>query len=110
MKLLRILSNELIIENNIQIKADYHEIKNDNKNKYEVIKEYNEFFNHREHSFVHDLFNFQTITTYICRCKYKSFTCENLLEIPIIIPKEKVNLDLNILIENYFQKSEIPLN
>ncbi len=65
--------------------SKYHEINNNNKSKFEVCKEYDEFFKRRENSYIHELFYFQTITNYTCFCGYKSYTCKNLLEIPLIV-------------------------
>ena len=44
--------------------APYHVINNNNKTKYEVYHEYEEFFKSRENSYIHELFYFQTISTY----------------------------------------------
>ena len=109
MEFLRKLLNELIDDNNI-IKVKYHEIKNDNKSKYKVIEEYKDFFKKREDSYIHELFYFQILSTYTCSCKYESYTCENLLEIPIMLLKEKEILELKDLLNNYFEKTEIEWN
>ena len=60
-----------------------------------------------EHTFIHDLFYFQKLTTYTCGCRYESFTYENFLEIPIITLEEKDEIELKALIKNYFESSEI---
>ena len=91
---------------NIKSKTQYHEIdNNNNKTKEEVCQEYNDFFNKREHSYIHDLFYFLTITTYSCICRYNSYTCQNLLEIPLLL--EEDNLTLKKLLNNFFGNEEI---
>ena len=49
MEFIRILFDELIEDNkNTNAMAPYHVINNDNKSKYEVCQEYDEFFKSRE--------------------------------------------------------------
>ena len=111
MEFIRILLNELIEDNKTKDSiAKYYEINNNNKTKYEMYKEYTEFFNDREHSYIHDLFYFQVISTYKCTCGYKSYTCENLLEIPLNITEEKEDIYLNDLMKDLFTETEISWN
>ena len=108
MEFIRILLNELV-QDNIKTKpsSNYHNIDNDNKTKREVFDEYNKFMKTREQSYIHDIFYFQTITTYTCFWVYKSYTCENLLEIPLLILEENEKFNLNELLENYFKIDEV---
>ena len=104
----RIFLNELILENiNIQTRSSYQEIDNNNKTKLEISLEYNKFFNSREHTFIHDLFYFQTISTYTCICGYNSYSCENLLEIPLLFPEEKDNFTLEELLNQFFEEDQV---
>ena len=108
MEFIRILFDELIEDNkNTNTMTPYHIINNDNKSKYEVCQEYDEFFKSRENSYIHELFYFQTISTYTCFCGYKSYTCENLLEIPLIFNKKIESIGLKELLNNYFKKIKI---
>ena len=109
MEFIRLLLNELIEDNfDKESKSTYHDIDNNNKSKFELCKEYDKFFKSREHSYIHDIFYFQTITTYSCICGYNSYVCENLLEIPILLSEEKVNLKLEELLNCYFKEEKIP--
>lgn len=109
MEFISLLLRELVDDSSdVKSKTQYHEIDNNNKTKEEVCNEYNDFFNKREHTYIHDLFYFQTITTYSCICGYNSYTCENLLEIPLLLEDEKDNLTLKELLNNFFGKEEIP--
>ena len=106
MEFISLLLRELVDDSSdVKSKTQYHEIDNNNKTKEEVCKEYNDFFNKREHTYIHDLFYFQTITTYSCICGYNSYTCENLLEIPLLL--EEDNLTLKKLLNNFFGNEEI---
>ena len=108
MEFIGLLLNDLIDDSlNIILKTKYHEINNNNKKKIEVCKEYNEFFSQREHTYIHDLFYFQAITTYCCNCGYNSYTCENLLEIPLLLQDEKDDLTLKELLNKFFESDEI---
>ena len=82
---IRLFLNQLIKENiNIKTRAAYHKIDNNNKTKIEISREYNKFFNSRDHTFIHDLFYFQIITTYSCICGYNSYANENVLKILLL--------------------------
>ena len=109
MEFIRLLLKNLLDDNlDIKPKIQYHEIDNNNKTKEEICQEYNDFLSKREHIYIHDLFYFQTITTYSCICGYNSYTCENLLEIPLLLKDEKDNFTLKELLNNVFENDKIP--
>ena len=111
MEFIRLFLKELIEENNnVQERSPYYEIDNENKTKFEISQEYNKFFKSREHAFIHELFYFQTITTYSCICGYNSYACENLLEIPLLLPEEVENFTLSELLTKFFEKNDILWN
>ena len=107
---MRLFLKKLIKENiNAQARSPYYEIDNDNKTKFEISqKKYDKFLKSREHTFIHELFYFQTITTYSCICGYNSYACENLLEIPILLLEEGDNFTLSELLAQFYEENNIP--
>ena len=104
MEFIRLFLKELIEENiNAQKRLSYYEIDNENKTKFEISQEYNKFFKSWEPAFIHELFYFQTITTYSCICGYNSYACENLLEIPLLLPEEEYNFTVNELMAQFLK-------
>ena len=90
----------------------YEELDEKNKDKNEILKEFNELFKKREDSIIVDTFYLQIINTFECKCGYKTYSFENLLDIPLIFPekyKEK-SIELYELIENYFNEEKINWN
>ena len=105
MEFIRLFLKKLIEENNnVQEKSPYYEIDNENKTKFEISQEYNKFLKSKVHAFIHELFYFQTITTYSCICGYNSYACENLLEIPLLLPEEGEKFTLSELLTKFFEK------
>ena len=90
----------------------YEELDEKNKDKNEILKEFNELFKKREDSIIVDTFYLQIVNIFECKCGHKTYSFENLLDIPLIFPekhKEK-SIELYELIENYFNEEKINWN
>ena len=47
------------------------------------------------------------MTSYICTCSYISYSFQKILDLPILLPEKIKNIDLNILLNMYFDYEEI---
>ena len=89
--LLEDISKEL---NTAENKNFYQEIKTTNKTKQEINKEFDEVFRKRENSIIVDTFYSQIINEFTCKnakqhCGYKDYSCQKLLDFPLLFPEKK---------------------
>ena len=87
----------------------YEELDEKNKDKFEIFKDFNELFKKREDSIIVDTFYLQIINIFECKCGYKTYSFENLLDLPLLFPeKNNINkIELDELIQNYFNSENI---
>jgi ubiquitin C-terminal hydrolase len=90
------ISKEININKNI---SAYKELTTKGKTKEEQNKEYHEFFISRENSIIIDLFYTQIINIFKCDCGFESYSCQKLLDIPLLLPMKSRETDLLSLIE-----------
>ena len=85
------ISKEININKNI---SAYKELITEGKTKEEQNKEYHEFFISRENSIIIDLFYIQIINIFKCICGFESYSCQKLLDIPLLLPMKSREIDL----------------
>ena len=103
--LLEDISTEL---NEVKYKPLYKELTNsENKTKIIRDKEFDHNFKERENSIITDLFYSQIITTFTCQCKAETYSFQKLLDFPLLLPENENNIDIKILLKNYFQSENI---
>ena len=73
---LRILLNDISLENNRNKPSDYKELNLKGNNKHKLSKEFDEFYLSRENSIIIDIFYIQIINTFVCKCCKKLFFSE----------------------------------
>ena len=98
------ISKEININKNI---SAYKELTTKGKTKEEQNKEYHEFFISRENSIIIDLFYTQIINIFKCDCGFESYSCQKLLDIPLLLPMKSREIDLISLIKEYLKEEII---
>ena len=98
------ISKEININKNI---SAYKELTTEGKTKEEQNKEYHEFFISRENSIIIDLFYTQIINIFKCDCDFESYSCQKLLDIPLLLPMKSRETDLISLIKEYLKEEII---
>ena len=99
MEFIRILLEDLSTENNNNKNLPSHMIiNNEYKGKVKVFKEFLKNFKSREDSFINNIFYLQLINKFICSWGYESYTVDNLIDIPLLLPNEGIEVDINPLL------------
>ena len=98
------ISKEININKNI---SAYKELTTKGKTKQEQNKEYHEFFISRENSIIINLFYTQIINIFKCNCGFESYSCQKLLDIPLLLPMKSRETDLLSLIKDYLKEEII---
>ena len=84
---------------------NYTEIKYNNlKDKIQCEKEFEDFSNSKERSFITKLFNTVILTKYLCKCNEETFSFNNIIDYPLTIPKNINQIELSELLDIYFQE------
>ena len=94
------------INENQNISA-YKELSTKDKSKEEQNLEYHNFFLSREKSIIIDLFYIQMINIFTCKCGFESYSFQKLLDIPLLLPMNKREIDLISLIREYLKEEKI---
>ena len=68
--------------------------------------EFTEYFKKRENSLIYDLFYSTIISKFTCLCQYQSYSFQNIMDIPLLLPKDNKVIELERLLSEYF-KNEI---
>ena len=76
------------------------------ESKIKCESEFNEFFKKREDSIIGDLFYSTIMSKFTCLCQYESYSFQNIMDIPLLLPNDIKVIDLERLLTEYF-KSEI---
>ena len=104
----RILLEDMNSElNEVLHPAPYKELSTLNKTKIECDKEFDEVFRKRENSLIMDVFYGQLINIFKCECNFETYSFEKILDLPLLLPKEKVSIDIKDLLKNYFECERI---
>ena len=107
---LRVFLNDISLENNRIIPSEYKELNLKGNNKHKLSKEYDDFYLSRENSIITDIFYIQMINTFVCKCGQESYSFQKLLDIPLLLPNDKIDISLHTLIKNYLKLVKINLN
>ena len=104
----RILLEDMNSElNEVLHPAPYKELSTLNKTKIECDKEFDEVFRKRENSLIMDVFYGQLINIFKCECNFETYSFEKILDLPLLLPKEKISIDIKDLLKNYFECERI---
>ena len=98
------ISKEININKNI---SAYKELITEGKTKEEQNKEYHNFFISRENSIIIEIFYIQMINIFKCKCGFESYSFQKLLDIPLLLPMKKREVDLLSLIKEYLSEETI---
>ena len=100
----RILLEDMNIElNEVRHKAPYKELVTKGKSKIECDQEFDELFRSRESSIVINSFYGQIINIFTCKCNYKSYSFQKVLDLPLLLG----NNDIYDLLDDYFKEESI---
>ena len=104
----RILLEDMNSElNEVLHPAPYKELSTLNKSKIECNKEFDEVFRKRENSLIMDVFYGQLINIFKCDCDFETYSFEKILDLPLLLPKQKSSIDIKDLLEDYFDSERI---
>ena len=94
--------------NRNKIIPKYKELEFKDKTKHNQCKEYDQYFLSMENSIITDLFYTQIINIFTCHCGNENYSFQKLIDIPLLIPSDKKEIDLYSLLDNFL--SEIKVN
>ena len=114
----RILLEDMNKElNTVKQKIPYKELDTKNKSKIQCDKEFDDFFRHRENSFIIDVFYGQIINIFQCKhrdksnynayCNQETYSFEKIMDLPLLLPKKDGSIDIYDLLDDYFEKMDI---
>ena len=104
----RILLEDMNSElNEVLHPAPYKELSTLNKSKTECNKEFDEVFRKRENSLIMDVFYGQLINIFKCECDFETYSFEKILDLPLLLPKQKSSIDIKDLLDEYFDSERI---
>ena len=104
----RILLEDMNSElNEVLHPAPYKELSTLNKSKTECDKEFDEVFRKRENSLIMDVFYGQLINIFTCECNFETYSFEKILDLPLLLPKERISIDIKDLLKDYFECERI---
>ena len=101
--LLEDMNNEL---NDVKKKKPYVELKTSGKSKIQCDKEFDENFRGRENSIIMDSFYGQIINIFTCKCGFKDYSFQKVLDLPLLLQTSDL-ISIDDLLEDYFEEEEI---
>ena len=101
--LLEDMNNEL---NDVKKKKPYVELKTSGKSKIQCDKEFDENFRGRENSIIMDSFYGQIINIFTCKCGFKDYSFQKVLDLPLLLQTSDM-ISIDDLLEDYFEEEEI---
>ena len=101
--LLEDMNNEL---NDVKKKKPYVELKTSGKSKIQCDKEFDENFRGRESSIIMDSFYGQIINIFTCKCGFKDYSFQKVLDLPLLLQTSEL-ISIDDLLEDYFEEEEI---
>ena len=101
--LLEDMNNEL---NDVKKKKPYVELKTSGKTKIQCDKEFDENFRGRENSIIMDSFYGQIINIFTCKCGFKDYSFQKVLDLPLLLQTSEL-ISIDDLLEDYFEEEEI---
>lgn len=102
--LLEDMNSEL---NEIKRPAPYKELSTSGKTKIQCDIEFDELFRKRENSLVMEAFYGQIINIFTCKCGFKEYSFQKILDLPLLLPSGCRRISVKELLEDYFEGEEI---
>ena len=103
----RVLLEDMNTElNEVKKKKPYVELTTSGKTKIQCDREFDENFRGRENSIVIDSFYGQIINIFTCKCGFKDYSFQKVLDLPLLL-QTSTTLDINGLLEDYFEEETI---
>ena len=101
--LLEDMNSEL---NEVKRKKPYVELTTSGKSKIQCDREFDENFRGRENSIVMDSFYGQIINIFTCKCGFKDYSFQKILDLPLLLQTSS-SISINSLLEDYFEDEDI---
>jgi len=101
--LLEDMNSEL---NEVKKKKPYVELTTSGKSKIQCDKEFDENFRGRENSIVMDSFYGQIINIFTCKCNFKDYSFQKVLDLPLLLQSSS-SVSIMSLLEDYFEDEKI---
>ena len=103
----RVLLEDMNTElNEVKKKKPYVELTTSGKSKIQCDREFDENFRGRENSIVMDSFYGQIINNFTCKCGFKDYSFQKVLDLPLLLQTSS-SVSINSLLEDYFEDEEI---
>ncbi len=102
--LLEDMNSELNI---VKCPAPYKELSCLGKTKKECDIEFDKVFRERENSLVMDAFYGQIINIFECKCKFKTYSFQKVLDLPLLLPSYGGRITIKELLDDYFAEEDI---
>ena len=110
MEFIRIFLDDISKETNRNKNIpEYKELDFWDKAKIIQSKEYNEYFLSRENSIITDLFYTQLINIFTCHCGKETYSFQKLMDIPLLIPTDKKEIDIYSLLEKFLSEIKVKI-
>ena len=93
--------------NRVKGKPSYIELKTSNKSKKECDEEYDYIFKRRESSIIIDSFYGQLINIFTCKCNFKDYSFQKVLDLPLLFEGNSSYFTIYELLDNYFKDENI---
>ena len=88
-------------------KKPYVELTTSGKSKLQCDKEFDENFRGRENSIVMDSFYGQIINIFTCKCGYKDYSFQKVLDLPLLLQTTNMTVSIDELLGDYFEEEVI---
>ena len=89
--------------NEVRHKPPYKELNTSGKSKIVCDKEFDELFRSRESSIVMDSFYGQIINIFTCKCKYKTYSFQKVLDLPLLLRNTNMSVSIFELLDDHFE-------
>ena len=104
----RVLLEDMNTElNEVKKKKPYVELTTSGKSKLQCDKEFDENFRGRENSIVMDSFYGQIINIFTCKCGYKDYSFQKVLDLPLLLQTTNMTVSIDELLGDYFEEEVI---
>ena len=103
----RVLLEDMNTElNEVKKKKPYVELTTSGKSKIQCDREFDENFRGRENSLVMDSFYGQIINIFTCKCSFKDYSFQKVLDLPLLLQSSS-SVSITSLLEDYFEDEKI---
>ena len=92
--------------NEVKKKKPYVELTTSGKSKIQCDREFDENFRGRENSLVMDSFYGQIINIFTCKCSFKDYSFQKVLDLPLLLQSSS-SVSITSLLEDYFEDEKI---